>query len=148
MLHGYSDSWRSFEHVMAHLPDDLRAIAVTQRGHGDAQRPAAGYTPREFADDAIATLDALGIERVVIVGHSMGSWIAERIAVDHPDRVLGVVLAGAVGQVGGNPDVAELVAAAQTFTDPVGEEFCREFQLSTLEQPLPEGQLDVSSPRA
>jgi FAD/FMN-containing dehydrogenase len=148
MLHGYSDSWRSFEHVMAHLPDDLRAIAVTQRGHGDAQRPAAGYTPREFADDAIATLDALGIERVVIVGHSMGSWIAERIAVDHPDRVLGVVLAGAVGQVGGNPDVAELVEAAQTFTDPVGEEFCREFQLSTLEQPLPEGQLDVSSPRA
>src|SRR5262245_45048593 len=42
-LHGYTDSWRSFERVLPHLPESIRAFALTQRGHGDADRPAAGY---------------------------------------------------------------------------------------------------------
>ena len=43
LLHGYTDSWRSFEDTLAHLPDSIHAIALTQRGHGDADRPATGY---------------------------------------------------------------------------------------------------------
>ena len=43
MLHGYTDSWRSFEPLLRHLPPGLRAIAPSQRGHGDAGRPAVGY---------------------------------------------------------------------------------------------------------
>ena len=42
MLHGVTDSWRSFEPVLPHLPDDIRAIAVTLRGHGDAPKPESG----------------------------------------------------------------------------------------------------------
>jgi non-heme chloroperoxidase len=43
MLHGVTDSWRSFEPVLPRLPDDIRAVAVTQRGHGDAPKPESGY---------------------------------------------------------------------------------------------------------
>ena len=43
LLHGATDSWRSFERVLPHLPDSIRAIAVTQRGHGESSRPEGGY---------------------------------------------------------------------------------------------------------
>jgi hypothetical protein len=42
-LHGYTDSWRSFEGVLPLLPRSVRAIAISQRGHGDADRPMTGY---------------------------------------------------------------------------------------------------------
>jgi pimeloyl-ACP methyl ester carboxylesterase len=45
LLHGWSDSRRSFDPVLPHLPDTIRAIAVSQRGHGDSDHPAAGYGP-------------------------------------------------------------------------------------------------------
>src|SRR5690242_19231314 len=72
LLHGYTDSWRSFELVLPHLLCGIRAVVPTQRGHGDAGRPECAYTPADFAADASAVLDALGIERAVVVGHSMG----------------------------------------------------------------------------
>ena len=94
LLHGVTDSLRSWEPVLPYLPSSIRAFAVTQRGHGDADRPAAGYHPRDFAADVVAFLDAVGIERAVLAGHSMSSYIAERVASEHPERVLGVVLVG------------------------------------------------------
>jgi alpha-beta hydrolase superfamily lysophospholipase len=51
LLHGITDSWRSFEPVLPHLPASIRAFALSQRGHGDSERPAAGYHPRDFAAD-------------------------------------------------------------------------------------------------
>src|SRR5688572_7520658 len=71
LLHGYTDSWRSFEPVLPFLPPGVRAFALTQRGHGDSDRPATGYHPDDFVSDVEAFLDALGIESAVVVGHSM-----------------------------------------------------------------------------
>ena len=48
-LHAIADSWHSFERVLPHLPDSIHAFVVTQRGHGDASRPADGYRPDDFA---------------------------------------------------------------------------------------------------
>jgi pimeloyl-ACP methyl ester carboxylesterase len=143
MLHGWSDSWRSYEPVLPHLPHELRAVAVTQRGHGDAERPAEGYTPSDFATDAVALLDTLEIERAVVVGHSMGAWVAERVAIDHPDRVRGLVLAGAIGPIDTNPVAAEILGEASAFSDPVDPGWVRGFQVSTTERPLDPAQLDV-----
>lgn len=53
-LHGVTDSWRSFEPVLPHLPDSIRTVAVSQRGHGDSGRPAGGYDPSDFAADVAA----------------------------------------------------------------------------------------------
>ena len=86
LLHGVTDSWRSFEGVLPHLPESLHVFALTQRGHGDADRPATGYRARDFAADVVAFMDALGLEPAIVVGHSMGSINALRFAIDHPER--------------------------------------------------------------
>src|SRR6185436_11002192 len=92
LLHGVTDSWRSFELVLPHLPNSIRAFALTQRGHGDSSRPAAGYRFKDFSSDVAAFMDAVGIDAAVVAGHSMGSVIAQRFAIDKPDRVRQLVL--------------------------------------------------------
>ena len=89
-LHGLTDSCRSYEPVLAHLPQTMRAVAPTLRGHADASIPDT-YCLTDFAADLRSFLDVLSLEQVVLVGHSMGAAIAQRFAIDHPDRVLGVV---------------------------------------------------------
>ncbi len=72
LLHGVTDSWLSFERVLPYLPESINATALTQRGHGDADRPATGYRTRDYAADVAAFLDAVGLGAAVIVGDSMG----------------------------------------------------------------------------
>ncbi len=138
-LHGFTDSWHSFGPVLPHLPASIHAFALTQRGHGDADRPAAVYRTRDFAADVVAFMDALGIGPAVVVGHSMGSTNALRFAIDHPERTLGLVLVGAFHAYRGNPAVLEFwESAVSRLADPIDPGFVREFQESTLAQPVPE----------
>src|SRR5574341_1788925 len=131
-LHGVTDSWRSFERVLPYLPKSIHAFALTQRGHGDADRPATGYRTRDFAADVAAFMDALGLERAIIVGHSMGSTNAMRFAIDYPERTLGLVLVGSFATYRGNPAVLEFwETAVSRLTDSVDPGFAREFQQST-----------------
>ena len=144
MLHGVTDSWRSFEPLLPHLPASIRAIAVSQRGHGDSGRPASGYRTRDFAADAAAFADALGLGPAVVVGHSMGSTNAKRFAIDHPMRTRGLVLIGAFASYRHNAPVAEFWHSAVTaLADPIDPVFVREFQESTLARPIPAAFLDT-----
>jgi non-heme chloroperoxidase len=136
LLHGYSDSSRSFELLLPHLPDSVHAYALTQRGHGGADKPVRGYGPDHFAADVAAFLDAVGVETAVIVGHSGGSYAAQRFALDHPDRTLGLVLIGSFQAFRENPGVLELKQAIADLTDPVDREFVREFQESCVARPV------------
>ena len=79
LLHGYTDSWRSFTRVLPHLSLSLRVFAPSQRGHGDSDRPIGGYAPKDFSTDLAAFLAAFGLPRAVIVGHSMGAYVAQRL---------------------------------------------------------------------
>jgi pimeloyl-ACP methyl ester carboxylesterase len=138
LLHGVTDSWRSFERVLPHLPASLRVFALTQRGHGDADRPATGYRARDFADDVAAFTRALGLGPVVIVGHSMGATNAVRFALDHPARTLGLVLVAAFAGYRDNPVVTDFVrTGVARLEDPIDPAFVREFQRTTLAQPVP-----------
>ena len=144
LLHGITDSWRSFESVLPHLPDSLRAFALSQRGHGDTDRPVAGYRPQDFAADLAAFTDALGLGPAVLAGHSMGASIAQRFAIDHPGRTLGLVLVGSLTTWRGHPDFVELWdSVVSTLTDPIDPGFVREFQESTLAQPVPPAFLET-----
>lgn len=144
-LHGVTDSWRSFEPLLPHLPRSLRLIAPSQRGHGGSGKPAAGYRPRDFAGDVAALLDRLEIERAVVLGHSMGGVNALRFALDHPSRVAALVLAGTSANFGGNDELAAFWRHDITaLTDPVARDFAADFQLSTLAQPLAAGFLDTA----
>ena len=119
-LHGVTDSWHSFEPVLPHLPAPIHAFVLTQRGHGDADRPAEGYRTRDFAADVAAFADAVGLESLVVVGHSMGSTNAQRFAIDNPDRTLGLVLAGSFATYRGNPVLVEFwKSSISPLADPV-----------------------------
>jgi pimeloyl-ACP methyl ester carboxylesterase len=138
LLHGYTDSWRSFEPVLPYLPASMRTVALSQRGHGDADRPPASYVPREFAADLAAFMDVLDLGPAVIAGHSMGSLIAQRFALDYPERTLGLVLMGSFTTCRGNPAALDLWdSAISTLEDPIDPEFVREFQESTVTRPVP-----------
>ena len=136
-LHGITDSWRSFEGMLPHLPPGVDAYAVSLRGHGGSSLPAYGYRAADFAGDVDAFMDALGIPSSVIVGHSMGSAVALRLAVDYPIRTRALVLIGAVANWGVNPAVQEVMAVVAAFRDRVNPTFVREFQMSTVATPRP-----------
>jgi 3-oxoadipate enol-lactonase len=70
-----------------------RTIAVDNRGAGRSDKPHGAYSLEQMADDAIAVLDAVGIERAHIVGASMGGAIAQLVALHHEDRVRSLTLA-------------------------------------------------------
>lgn len=139
LLHGYADSWRSFELVLPFLPGSVRAIALTQRGHGDASRPADGYRPDDFAADLAEFMDVLQLESAVIAGGSSGGFAARRFAVDYPERTLGLVLLGSPFTMQDKPEVLEMwESTISKLTDPVDSRFVREFHESTYVRPVPE----------
>lgn len=138
LLHGYTDSWTSWQRVLPLLPPRVRAYAISQRGHGNSSRPGIGYQVGDFAEDAAAFLAALDIERALVVGHSMGAAVAERLAVHCPHRVAGLLLVGAFGDFAGNRAVRDLWEdAVSGLSDPIDPEFVRAFQESTIARELP-----------
>jgi non-heme chloroperoxidase len=121
-LPGPTDSWPSYEPVLARLPSSIRAIAVSQRGHGDSDKPARGYRVEDFAADVVAFFDALGIERAVLAGHSGSCLVARRVAIDAPERVAGLVLEASPstlqGEVALDAFIESIVAGLEDPIDP------------------------------
>ena len=142
MLHGFTDSWFSFSRVLPLLPADLRVIAPDLRGHGDSDRPDAGYRLSDLAGDVIQLMDALQVPKAVLVGHSMGSFVARKVNELAPERVSRLVLVGA-GLLPQNAVTAELAKAVSMLTDPVDAMFVREFQRGTVFSPVPESFMEV-----
>lgn len=144
LLHGYADSWHSFELVLPHLPDSIHAFAVTQRGHGDASRPISGYRIYDFTADLLAFMDILHLNTAVIAGGSSGGFTARRFAIDYPERILGLVLIGSPLKMRDKPTVLQMWnSTISKLTDPIDPGFVREFIKSTFIQPVPESFLET-----
>lgn len=89
LLHGFPDSSKLWRKMIPGLADaGFRVIAPDQRGFGETTAPehVSDYSIAQIAADAIAVLDALGIERAALMGHDWGALIGWRLAADHPDR--------------------------------------------------------------
>jgi non-heme chloroperoxidase len=134
LLPGLSDSWRSWDLITPRLPTSIRVLAISQRGHGDSDRPESGYAVADFEADLNAFVDALGLERVIVVGHSSASLVARRFAVRHPDRVAGIVLVGSFVRLGDRLP-AEVRARFAALRDPLTREFVRDFAGGTFHHP-------------
>jgi pimeloyl-ACP methyl ester carboxylesterase len=85
-LHGWPQHWYEWRHLMPALADRYRVIALDQRGFGWSEAPDEGYEKENLADDVLAVLDELGIERVKLVGHDWGGWIGFLLCLREPQR--------------------------------------------------------------
>jgi len=85
-LHGWPQHWWEWRHLMPALADRYRVIALDLRGYGWSDAPPSGYEKENMADDVLAVLDELGIQRVKLVGHDWGAWIGFLLALREPER--------------------------------------------------------------
>jgi non-heme chloroperoxidase len=126
LLPGPTDSWLSYRPVLDLLPSSARAVAVTQRGHGDSDKPATGYGVEDFAGDVPLLLDALAIEEAVLVGHSGSCLVARCVAIQHPDRIAGLVLESSPLTLRGDPGLIQFVGSVVSgLRDPIDADFAR-----------------------
>lgn len=94
ILHGFTANhamWWQQVPVLSRA--GFRVIAPDLRGHGDSEHPGSGYHPDALADDLRALLDVLGLDRAHVVGLSLGGMVAQRFALDFPDRVITLTVA-------------------------------------------------------
>lgn len=86
-LHGWPQHWYEWRRLMPALAaDGYRVIAPDLRGFGWSGAPADGYEKENLADDILALLDELGLERVKLVGHDWGGWIGFLLCLREPQR--------------------------------------------------------------
>ncbi|MEY8709406.1 alpha/beta hydrolase [Mangrovibacter phragmitis] len=91
-LHYYGGSSRTWESVINILPNDYQTIAYDHRGWGESGKPTDGYDIAGLAADAEAVIKKLGIQRYILVGHSMGGKVAQLIASRQPQGLEGLIL--------------------------------------------------------
>lgn len=108
LLHGFGASTFSWREVIAPLSQLGTVVAYDRPGFGLTERPLRGawgdqnpYSAQAQVDLLVALLDKLGVERAILIGNSAGGTIAARVALEHPDRVQGLVLVDAAIYTGG-----------------------------------------------
>jgi len=118
LLHAWGETHRSFDRLVPLLPRSLHLVVPDQRGVGESAKPADGYALCDAVDDVVALLDALGLDPCWLVGTSSGGYLAQQVAVDHPERVRGLVLVGAPSNLQ-QPLPVSFVDVLGSFHDPV-----------------------------
>ncbi len=132
LLPGPTDSWLSYHPVLERLPLSIRALAVSQRGHGDSDKPPTGYRIEDFAADVERFLDVLHIERAVLAGHSGSCLVARRVAIDAPERVAGLVLEASPMTLRHDARFRAFVeSTVSRLEDPIDPGFARSFVTDT-----------------
>lgn len=135
LIHGYADSWYSFKGVMDFLPDSFAVFAPSLLGHGRSSKPKQAYSIDGYAADILEFMRSMGIERSAVVGHSMGTFVAQNIALSNPESVSSLVLI-ATAATADNPVLRNLHKDTLESGDPVSTDFVRSFQSGTCIGPV------------
>ena len=126
LIHGIGDSSETWRDVMPGLARSYRVVAPDLLGHGASDKPRADYSLPAYANGMRDLLGVLGIERVTLVGHSLGGAVAMQFAYQFPERCERLVL---VGTGGISRQVTPLLRAA---TLPGAELLLRALRLPTM----------------
>lgn len=97
-VHGWTANRHRWDHQLEHFSAKRRVVRLDLRGHGESSG-AGARTIEEPARDVVALLDHLGIDRCVLIGHSMGGMIAQTVALAHPERIERLVLVCSIGRM-------------------------------------------------
>ena len=99
-VHSFAGSSVQWAPQLEHVSQARRAVAIDLHGHGGSDASTgAPYDIASFADDIAAAADGLGLDRFVLVGHSLGGAAAIAYAADYPQRVAGLVLVATPGRL-------------------------------------------------
>lgn len=127
-IHGLGWSHRLWLPALDRYAVRYRAIAGDSRGHGQSDKPEGPYSLAQMTEDWNGALDALGVTACCIVGLSLGGMIAQRLAIDAPDKVRALVLVSttchASAEVGGR--IAERLEAMRARGAKAGAEMAAE----------------------
>jgi pimeloyl-ACP methyl ester carboxylesterase len=93
-LHGLGDEADTWRHIIAPMARHWRVVAPDLPGFGRSDKSARAYTMPLFRDILLGLMDELSISRATLIGHSFGAMLSHFIALDHPERVAGLVLIG------------------------------------------------------
>jgi pimeloyl-ACP methyl ester carboxylesterase len=96
-LHGFTDNAEDWVPLFPWLSDKFYLILVDLRGHGSSSAPECCYSRYDFAYDVKLLVDELHLQRVDVIGHSLGSMVAQTFAERWPERTNRVVLIGSSG---------------------------------------------------
>jgi pimeloyl-ACP methyl ester carboxylesterase len=138
LIHGYTDNARDWVPVLPYLSKRFRLILVDIRGHGKSSKPECCYTRLDFAYDIKLLLDALSIRQADVIGHSLGSIIAQTFAEYWPERTDRVVL---VSSTGGRPPGStappqfDFAAEIRKLKDPIDPD--SPFMIAWWDSPTP-----------
>lgn len=131
LIHGAEADHTMFDHFVPFMRDDFACIGYDQRDSGSTVNPSEPYTVTDMGDDAAALIRAMGHQKVCVFGTSLGSIIAQALAVRHPDLVDRLVLSAAIrigrgiGDI--NPDVAHHLGELRKDPARNGMEIARYF---------------------
>lgn len=94
LVHGFTGGRIDFTDVIDDLAGDRRVVAWDHRGHSDSTNTGdlASYTFDSLVADAWKAIDALGLDRFHLLGHSMGGVVAQRLVLEHPERIASLIL--------------------------------------------------------
>lgn len=87
-LHGLPESWYSWHYQLEALSGEYRVIAIDLKGYGQSDKSDGDYSAGQVAEEVLALVDAIGLERFNLVSHDWGSVISDYIAGNHPERIL------------------------------------------------------------
>jgi pimeloyl-ACP methyl ester carboxylesterase len=105
LVHGFSDSSRVWRSMASDLLDDFHIYALDLRGFGQSDKPEQFvYTMAEHASDVVSFMDVLKLEQVFLMGHSMGSMVAQNIAFSRPERIKGAALLATFARMHETPE--------------------------------------------
>jgi pimeloyl-ACP methyl ester carboxylesterase len=139
LIHGWGDSWRTWEASLRFLPLDYRYICMTQRGFGDSDKPESGYRQLDFLLDLDALLEALKISNATLVGHSMGGMIAHHFAIEFPQRVNSLILVSTTGSGQMSSVLKSEAKGLEDLQDPIAPEYYRDLEVIPMGiEPSPE----------
>ena len=114
---GY-DGWM-YSRMIPGLAEQFQVVSIDNRGSGLSDKPAGPYTAQMLAADVIGLLDEFGAAKAHIVGHSMGGFIAQALAIEYPERVDKLVLSAT--NFGGPHHIPITAPAMAVLTDVSGD---------------------------
>lgn len=117
MLHGTGGHWETFAANLGPFSQHFRCVAVDMIGNGFSAKPDLDYEIPIYVDHLRSVMEALGISRASVIGVSLGSWVAARLALEHPAQVDKLVFLSTAGLIATRENMARIRAQRTKAVD-------------------------------